>query len=82
MSKKTFGRMREYVAGVPVVDCHDHAGLRAAQPDVLAHLAAGYFGHDLESATSTAEMEFVRDANRRASRSAGRCSRRRTIARG
>jgi predicted TIM-barrel fold metal-dependent hydrolase len=64
MAKKAYERIREYVAGVPVVDCHDHAGARAAQPDVLAHLAGGYYGHDLASATSTKEMELVRDETR------------------
>jgi hypothetical protein len=58
---KCFDELRACVETLPVIDCHDHAGLRAKVDDVLDHVASGYFWTDLVAASSEAEVATVRD---------------------
>jgi len=60
-----YAELREYLEGVPLVDCHDHTdacGPRLRDP--IEVIARGYFVSDLQSASSEEDVAFVLDAKR------------------
>jgi hypothetical protein len=48
---------------MPVVDCHDHASGRGKSDDIVAFIAQGYFGSDLQSASSDGDMRTMTDTS-------------------
>ena len=60
-----FDELRAYIEDVPLVDCHDHSS--ACSPkhtDPLWAVVTGYFGSDIQSASSEADLEVIHDADR------------------
>lgn len=58
---KCFEELRAYVEELPVVDCHEHAGVMAKVEDVLEAVSYGYFGADLIASSSEADMMTIRN---------------------
>jgi uncharacterized protein len=59
--KPTYDALLAEIMPMPVVDCHDHASGRAKSDDILAFVAAGYFGSDLHSAADDQAMRIMTD---------------------
>jgi len=58
-----YDELRAYVDALPVIDCHDHAGVLEKPVDVLSHLGDAYFDSDIMSATSDADLKVIMDKN-------------------
>jgi len=63
---RCFDELQAFVAGVPLIDCHDHSGVCGPNFTDALHLVTGgfYFESDLLSASSDEEVAFMRDAAR------------------
>jgi uncharacterized protein len=64
---KTFARIRQDIADIPVIDCHEHTGgFQDAQKyeDALTSLLGGYIQSDMLSASNEATMEIINDTSK------------------
>jgi uncharacterized protein len=62
---KCFGELRAYCEEIPLVDCHDHSSACGPKyEDPIEVIISGYFHSDVHSASSDADMEFLRDKKR------------------
>ncbi|NLV73318.1 MAG: amidohydrolase family protein [Chloroflexi bacterium] len=60
-----YPELREYVAGISLVDCHDHSCVVGPKvEDAIQFLVGGYFESDLQSASSPKAVRAVLDAKR------------------
>ena len=60
-----YEELREYVEGVPLIDCHDHsAECGPKYGDAIQVACSGYFRSDLQSASSDEEIAIIEDADR------------------
>ena len=62
---RSYDELRAYVETVHIIDCHDHSDdHEVSYPDALNAVTSGYFGSDIQSASSDREIELIRDASR------------------
>jgi len=60
-----FDTLRAFLDTVPLVDCHDHSGTCGPKhTDPIQALITGYFVHDIQSASSDADVAVIQDAGR------------------
>lgn len=61
-ASKYFEEIRSFLDTVKLVDCHDHSVECGPEyPDAIHALMTGYFIHDLQSASSEPDVEFILD---------------------
>ena len=58
---KCFAELKDYVDGLPVIDCHDHAAQREKIHDAVQFVARGYYHSDLWSCLTDAEIRLLDD---------------------
>ncbi|HOX36922.1 MAG TPA: amidohydrolase family protein [Candidatus Brocadiia bacterium] len=57
---RCYGKLREYLGTVPLIDCHDHSGECGPKyADPIQMAATGYFASDLHSASSDRDMDIM-----------------------
>jgi uncharacterized protein len=62
---RSFATLREALATMPLVDCHDHSGSAGPKPtDPVKAVIDWYMRSDLESASSGPEVEIIFDEKR------------------
>lgn len=61
---KSYPELREYMEGIPLVDCHDHSQGICRYADAMHVVANGYFTSDLQSASTEAELAIISDSGR------------------
>lgn len=62
---RCYDKLRSYLETVPLIDTHDHTGdVVEEYTDPIAVVCGGYFSHDLMSASSGKEIDFVMDSSK------------------
>lgn len=62
---RCYDKLRSYLETVPLIDTHDHTGdVVEEYTDPIAVVCGGYFSHDLMSASSRKEIDFVMDSSK------------------
>ena len=62
---KCYDNLRAYIASLPIIDCHDHAGSMPASPvDPIAAVLDWYMQADLRSAIKDLDMALILDVKK------------------